>query len=265
MTGIERELIICGVGLSLPGVGNAKAWLHRGHTEGSESPSMPSGHSLDKHSRRRASPLTRALSDAFTEAVEQAGVDAKTVHAVFGSALGEASTMVKLLDQLWKEEDMTPMGFATSVPSTASGMVSISTQNRGFTTAVCADYDTVAGALMEARGILLTTENPVVVVCGDETSPARFVPDDESFDLLATAVCLCLPHHPWPALARLRGPRIADGDLPGVPLSDRLARNPQVCLLDLVAHVIEGRSGAVRLDRGAGAGYVVDVRVSRPA
>ncbi len=169
--------------------------------------------------------------------------------------------MIHLLDQMWRGQEMSPMGFATSVHSAASGVVSISSGNRGFTTSLSADFDTVAAALTEAWGWVQTQKEPAVLVCGDDNSPNDFVPDAEAFDLMAAALCLVPSNHPLPPparpLARLSLPQQHTPDLAPVTLSPRVARNPQAALVDLVAAIINGARGWVRLDRGLGSGYCV--------
>src|SRR5690606_23521489 len=102
-----------------------------------------------------------------------------------------------------------------------------------------------------------TTMNlPTIVVCGDDNSPDDFVPDAEGFDLIAVALALCpdslLDRSLAPVLGRLSLPFTRDSDVPlldPVNTAPRVHRNPQVGLLDVVAHLITGDKGAVRLDR----------------
>jgi hypothetical protein len=216
------------------------------------------------------------MADACAEAIADAKLDAATVATVFGSTLGEAATMIGLLDQMWRGEEMSPMGFATSVHSAASGVVSISAGNRAFTTSLSADFDTVAAALLEGWGLVQTLDTPVIVVCGDDESPKDFVPEAQSFDLMAVAISLLPANHQfangtkplgklsWITDARgsiLSGeaePRSSYQRLDPVALTPRAGRNPQVGLLDLAAAVISATSGIVCLDRGTGAGTCIN-------
>ena len=160
---------VAGVGFYSPRYASLAA-LRAGQV--SAEPRPPSGELLDKHSRRRASELTKACADAYQQALTQAGVDAVSCGAVFGSALGEAGTTIGLLDQLWRGPGMlSPMRFAASVHNTAAGVVSIGTKNTGFSTALGADFDTPAMALFEAMAFVLTHALPVIVVCADEAAP----------------------------------------------------------------------------------------------
>ncbi|HTE05186.1 MAG TPA: hypothetical protein VK824_03240, partial [Planctomycetota bacterium] len=128
---------------------------------------------------------------------------------------------------------------------------------------------------------------PVLVACADEAAPVDLVPDDQRFDLLAAAVVLApgaLDAGEVLGASDTRGARAATdvrepvaaaagacraqlrlllGREPDVAVADlppALARNPQAGLLDLVAAVLRGASGLVRLDRGGGAGWCAEIR-----
>lgn len=260
------SIAVTGVGLWIPGATTATEFpklLASGQFPRQSDVADPSGHSVEPRARRRASRLSRALADACAQAINQAQLDASTVATVFGSTLGEAHTMITLLGQMWRKEEMSPMGFATSVHSAASGVVSINAGNRAFTTSLSSDYDTASSALLEAWGVATTMNLPTIVVCGDDNSPDDFVPDAEGFDLIAVALALCpdslLDHSSTPVLGRVSLPFTRDSDVPlldPVNTAPRVHRNPQVGLLDVVAHLIAGNKGAVRLDRGLGNGTV---------
>ena len=255
----DAMLNVAGVGLWLPGVPEVGTWEAgaRGVRDGAEY-EPPSAAHLERRSRRRASALTKACSCAFAGAATQAGIDIETTGSVFGSALGEVSTMLGVLDQMARHEPLSPMHFATSVHSSAAGAVSISGKNRGFTTSISANYDTPASALFEAHGVVATLKVPVVIVCADDTAPPRFVEDDDSYDLAAIAIAVT-PEASG-AIARVSLPvRGAEPTLPIADVPPRLARNPQAGLLDLVASILAGRAGVQRLDRGKGGGFSVRV------
>jgi hypothetical protein len=247
---------VAGVGLYAAGFPNAAAWFAQARDPAQPPPSAAL---LDKHSRRRASLLTKALADAYQEALLQAGLDGARVASVFGMALGEASTMIGLLDQMWKQDgSLSPMRFAASVHNAAAGVVSIGTKNTGFTTSIGADFDTPAMALFEAMAIASSGE-AVIVACGDEAAPADLVSDDQGWDCLTCALALVPAQHAdrkWPRLGvPFRGtPTLAAADLPR-----GLAQNPQVGLLDLIDVLRQARSGSVRLDRGRGRGYCIEI------
>ena len=250
---------ITGVGLWSPGYPNAGAWLAGEADPELEKPKKAKV--LDRQCARRASPFAKAMAIAFEEAVSQAEVDPTTVATVFGSALGETEVMLKLLDQMHKgEDDFSPMLFAVSVHNAASGLVSISTKNRAFTTSVAADYDTPAMALMEAVAASIDFGVPAVLVCGDEASPDGLVPDDQSFENIAVALVVDAQAATAGGLglADVRGleirPGKADDSIP-----PRLQRSPQAGLLELVNAVVRRRFGRVSLDRGEGSGWSIEL------
>jgi hypothetical protein len=261
MSDAPLELLVAGVGLWLPGVPDVDAWKNgaRGNTSREDELPKPSGASIERRARRRASPLCRALADAYSTAATQANIDVSTTSSVFGSALGEVTTMLGLLDEMSRNEPLSPMSFATSVHSAAAGTMSISAGNRGFTTSISAFHDTAGAALFEAIGLLGSLQTPVIIACGDENSPDRFVSDEHAFDMLTAAVALVPPTSDAPLLARLSGPHQGEPTVPFADLPPRLGRNPQVGLLDLVAAILAGQTGTVSLDRGRGTGWCVTV------
>jgi hypothetical protein len=252
------DVAVSGFGMFAVGYPDAKAWV-----TGSPDPerTAPSGDLIEPRSRRRASVLTRALADAYREAITGAALDPSTVPSVFGSALGEAGTMIGLLDQMWRESGaLSPMRFATSVHNAAAGVVSITAKNRGFTTSLGADYDTPAMAITEAVGLVATRGEPVVVVCGDEAAPANLVPDGHGWALLAVAVALVPVKDAAAGAMRVRGPfRGEPPTLRGAEVDAPLGRNPQIGLLDLVDAVARRHEGVLRLDRGEGGGFCVEL------
>ncbi len=251
------ETAVTGVGVWLVGVPDAAAWAS-GVVD--DAVIKPVGNGLDKRNRRRASQHARALSDVYAEALAQAGADAETVATVFGSSLGEAGTMIKLLDQIHREKaSPSPMAFAMSVHNAASGLVSIGGGNRGFTTSIAADYDTPAMAIAEAVGVTHRFRTPVVVACSDEAAPPDLVPEVERFDAVAAALVIEPADTQNKVLARLRGPLFVEPTIGGAEASPEVSLNPQMGLLDLVDAIQRGKRGMLRLDRGRGRGWCVAV------
>jgi hypothetical protein len=245
---------VAGLGVSLPGFPRLSAFTARAQ----ELLAPATGALLDKHSKRRASDLTKSLADAYAEALNHAGLVPSTVASVFGSALGEVSTMISLLDQMWRESSpLSPMRFATSVHNAASGVVSIGTKNTGFTTSLGADFDTPAMALLEAFGLVLTTDEPVIVACGDEAAPRGLVGSTAGWDGMCAAIALVpaagAPSH----YTRLSAPALGTPSLTAKELPGHVGENPNAGLLDLIDALCTGAAGSLRLDRGRGHGYCV--------
>jgi hypothetical protein len=251
---MSLQSAVASVGFFSPRYGD-RAALVRG--ERAADAREPVGALLDKHSRRRASVLTKAFADVYEQALKAAQFDAVTIGAVFGSALGEASTTLGLLEQLWRGSGaLSPMRFAASVHNAAAGVVSIGTQNTGFTTALGADHDTPAMALLEGMAFVAVHDLPAIVVCGDESAPADLVQGDEGWEFLACALALA-PHASAPSeWLRITAPEPGVGSLPDAPvLPQGLAQNPVVGLLDLILALDGVTAGAVRMDRGLGRGF----------
>ncbi|MCB9726986.1 MAG: beta-ketoacyl synthase chain length factor [Deltaproteobacteria bacterium] len=254
---MSDTLCIAGVGLWTPGYSSAVDWVG-GVADPAAPP--PSALWIEPRARRRASLLTRALAEVASQAAMASGVELATAPTVFGSALGEASTMIGLLDQMWRENgELSPMGFALSVHNAAAGVISIAAGNRGFTTSIAADHDTPAMALVEALALVLTRGEPVLIVCADEAAPPHLVPEPERFEALAIALAVTPAGTDGPCLARFRGPFVGEPTLPGAAVSDALARNPQMGLLDLADAALRGQTGVLRLDRGEGSGRCVEL------
>lgn len=252
------EVAVAGVGLWLPGFASFAAW-----SAGARDPlvTVPKGDALGKIHRRRASPLGRALSDASSEALRAAGIEMSAVPSVIGSALGEASTLIRLLEQMWRGlEPMSPADFTLSVHNAAAGVMSIAAGNRGFTTSIAADHDTPTSALFEGIGLVVTENVPVLVVCGDEAAPAALLSGEDAWDLAAAAVVL-IPHASADArFARIRLASPTSGDVELLPLAAGIAQNPQAGMIELVAALGSGVDRIVRLDRGTGRGFRACIR-----
>lgn len=263
---MTAEVAILGCGAFVPGFEGLAGWA-RGTP--SAEPAGPKAEIVPPRQRRRASVLSMAFADAYAEALARTGLDATAIASVFGSAIGEAATMVGLLDQLWDDSAMlSPMRFATSVHNAASGMISIATENRGITTAIGADYDTPAMALLEGIGLVLARGESVVVCCGDEAPPADLVPDGAGWGLMTAAIVLGPVDRAPASSPRLSELRVASADMLEIDASiapdrlDPVLSNPNIGLLDLAVAASRGDSRRLRLDRGAGRGFSVRLRPS---
>ena len=256
---MSSTVAIAGVGLCAPGYPNMQTFLSG---EVDESTPSPTGELIDKRTRRRATTQTRALADAYAEALGQSGLEPTTVASVFGSALGETGTMIALLDQMWREDSvLSPIRFATSVHNAAGGAVSIATRNKGFTTSLGADHDTPAVALLEAMSLTLAHGLPVLVTCGDEAAPKDMVLNDEGWSSLAVAVAIVPASGAESDRLRISVPAPGEASLAPAEVDRPLAHNPCVGLLDLAVAVGRRQTGRVRLDRGRGQGFVVDLHL----
>src|SRR5690606_32463675 len=82
---------------------------------------------LPTRPRGRASLLTRLFAELLGQLTDTAaaGTSRSDLPVIYGSALGEMTTTLALLDQLGREEPLSPAGFQSSVHNTAAGVLSI--------------------------------------------------------------------------------------------------------------------------------------------
>ena len=253
------NVAITGLGLYLPSYPSLSQWISQ--TPDPEAP-KPKGLALDRINRRRAGILGRAVADSAAEAMVQADADPSEVSTVVGSSIGEASTMVGLLEQMWRDKTpMSPAAFTVSVHNAASGLLSISSKNQGYVTSLAADEDTPAAALLEGIGLVHQKEAPVLVVCADEPAPLCLVEDNSAWGMLAAAVVLAPRESSSGALAQLEIVQGSQATLPAAEVDYLAANNPQAGLLDLVNAVLRGEPGTVALDRGTGRGYCAQLEL----
>jgi hypothetical protein len=141
------------------------------------SSARPETQLLAARARGRASLLTLMLANVVERASQAAGVDPGSVPTIYGSAYGEMTTTMALLDMLHADDGrLSPAKFQASVHNTAGGQISISQGNRSFSTSIAAGHDTLAMALIEAWAWLTWRPGVVVVACADESAPPVLVP-----------------------------------------------------------------------------------------
>ena len=263
---MSLRVAVTGVGLYLPGYPNAVAWAERTPLP-SDQVQKPGGLAFDRVNRRRASQMGRAIGDAVAEAMLAAQVDGRTTPVIVGSSIGEAGAMIGLLDQMWREQEpMSPAVFTVSVHNAASGLLSISMKNKGFTTSIAADYDTPAATLIEGIGLIATGHDAVVCVCADEDSPRSLLEHAPHWDMLTSAVVL-QRSDARNALAFLTvdecGTDRSNVTLEPAQLPEAVGYNPQAGMTDLVDAIQRQQDGVLALDRGKGRGYRVTLQ-SKP-
>ena len=125
--------------------------------------------------RRRFSRLTRMALQTSYECLQ----GEHDIRTVFCSRHGEIHRTKALLDDIAKQELISPMGFSLSVHNTASGLYSIASGNQAPSTAIAAGLDSLEMAVIEALGQLQSNPHqPVLVVIADEPFPAFYATDD---------------------------------------------------------------------------------------
>lgn len=142
--------------------------------------SRPPAEILSARARGRASTLTRVFAEIHgqlqpttaTPLAAQVGIP-----SVYASCFGEMETTLKLLDQMDDEPRLSPIRFQASVHNTASGLISLETKNRAFSTAVAAGNGTFAMALLEAQAWLSCHGGEILLLVADEELAPRLDPD----------------------------------------------------------------------------------------
>jgi hypothetical protein len=158
---------------------------------------------LAARARGRASLLTLMFAHVVEQATRGVGVDRAALPSVFGSAYGEMTTTLTLLEMLHSDDArLSPAKFQASVHNTAAGTLSIAQGNRSFSTSIAAGYDTVAMALLEAQAWLQRRPGMIVVACADEAAPQVLMPN-ATYDAVAMALLLSNVACDQPPLARL--------------------------------------------------------------
>jgi 3-oxoacyl-[acyl-carrier-protein] synthase-1 len=236
------------VGFWAPGYPSLRSLLD-GQLHGDET--RPPALLLPARPRGRASVLTRLFAELFGQVAGERGA---TLPAVYGSALGEMTTTLSLLDQLGQGETLSPAGFQASVHNTAAGVISIALGNRSFSTALAAGSETLAMSVLEGLAWLSVHGGSIAVLVADEEAPTRLRRQGH-YPAAGLAFLLTWADAPPPGalgsierLAPKTGPNTSGGDaelrrelalrLPG------LERAPASHGLALARALVEGRRGA---------------------
>jgi len=121
--------------------------------------------------RRRLSRLSKMSLSTLYKCV----ADKHDYRSVFASPHGEIHRTVELLQELAKNEPLSPMGFSLSVHNTAAGIYSITSGNKAPSTSVASGRDTLEQALVEAVAQSFQCGEPVALVYADEPLPSQYL------------------------------------------------------------------------------------------
>ena len=167
-----EAISIRGVGLWSPGIASYADFLAQEGEPSPSGPEQPKCGIVASRQRRGTSRIARMLCEVADQTARSGGADPETVPTLFASAWGEIDIMVGLLEQIYEGEgQLSPMRFKHSVHNAASGLVSIASKNRSFSTALAAGRQTVEQALVEAWGLLATEEEALLLVLGEDRLP----------------------------------------------------------------------------------------------
>ena len=239
---------VAGMALWAPGYEDLAAYLADTHDPAHD---MPACAIADSRAKRGTSRFARMLGEVATRACAEAGGDLSRVATVYSSAWGEIDIMVALLAQIAEgEQGLSPLRFKHSVHNAASGLVSIASGNRGFSTAMAAGRRSFEMGLLEAYGLLAADEPEVLFCVADDRLPEplnRFAGHE------GLAVGFYLVRESEEARARypraplLSAPRPSRAGDERVEPPALFAQNPAAEALALVRAVAAKRAASLRL------------------
>jgi predicted hotdog family 3-hydroxylacyl-ACP dehydratase len=252
-----RPMHVKSLGLFMPGYRDAAAFLESRPDPSATSPRD----TLPARARRGASLVSRMMADVTDQATDAAGFDPATVRTVYASAYGEAQAALALLSMRHEGDGrLSPARFSTSVHNAASGLVSISHGNRGFSTAIAGGPATVALGLLEAATVFHEQPGPLVVTFADEPVPERLAP---ALGFAPLAVAIGLTDDPAGAMASIADVRRMARAASGPPPPASLERSPIAPALALLQALRGGARIDLALERDALSPW--SVRVLPPA
>jgi hypothetical protein len=229
-----------------------------------DNPAPPSG-LLPSAERRRATPSTRIALTTAQQALTHAGLDAKTVPAVFGSSSGNPDIIHDICAMLAAGDyQISPTKFHNSVHNAASGYYSIAVESHCAVTSLCAFDGTATAALLETAVQANAAHSPVLMVCYDLPYPFPLSEARPTVDAWSLALVLAPPEFE-PAVARLT---LTDGAASGTEGgSDTVLANPQLesirlgnptaRMLPLFAALAQPRACEIVLRQGNGRALLV--------
>ena len=219
----------------------------------------PSG-LLPAAERRRATPSTRIALTTAQQALTQAGLDAKTVPAVFASSSGNPDIIHDICAMLAASDyQISPTKFHNSVHNAASGYYSIAVASHRAVTSLCAFDATATAALLETGVQAIAGQSPVLMVCYDLPYPFPLSEARPTVDAWSLALVLGPPEFDG-AVAQLKltdgaADRIraaSDTVLAEPELESIRCGNPTARLLPLFAALAQAGPSEIVLRQGNG-------------
>lgn len=247
-----KPLHILGLGFWTPGYPTPAAWL-----EQMPDPAVtrPPCAMLNPRIGRYTSQVTRMAIEALAQAGAQGAVDLGRVPTVFGSANGEIQIAFQQLDMIAADGVPSPARFKNSVHNTASGHVSIATENMAFSTALAAGSATFAMCILEAWMWLHAHPGTVIVSVADESLPEH-LSSFGAYDPLGLALCLSSAPAPAKNLGTISELKRRREGLAAPAIPERFAANPVAVGIALMEAVLHGRGGIIPIQVG-GEGWSV--------
>ena len=162
-----------------------KSWLLNRH---------PIAPLFGKEALKQIPPLLRrrltTLGKPALEVVLALGMEGECVPSVFSSRHGDTGLTLSLLEEMGKDEPMSPKGFALAVHNAVAGLYTIFCKNTSNVTAISAMDGLVVNSILESVGQLQTAEK-VLCVIYDMPLPELYQPFSSSLSFpYAVAVVL---------------------------------------------------------------------------
>ena len=234
---------VLGVGLWMPGFPNPASWVTGGRVAGADAPNAAAQAKM----RRRSSLLVNMVADVASQASAQAGVTLSRLRVVVGSAFGEITTLVEMLEERERDGVLSPLRFQNSVHNSAAGHLSIAHKNKMPAISLAAGNDTVAIALLEAMTLLALGGDEVIVIVGDEPLPQSIWPGHPT-SAVAAALVLGADggNSPRPAQAVIEDLRQVPAPASSASAERPLeVDSPCAAILPLIAAIVGRRFGRV--------------------
>lgn len=257
-----RPLYLSGASLWTPGFASLDAFVTGTADAALEEPSCAW---VPSRLMRGGSRLTKMLCEVAAQACEAGLADKSAVQTIYASQYGEIETMVILLDTIFAGDgQLSPMRFKNSVHNAASGLASIGTSNRAFSTALAAAERCAEACFLEAFALSAERGGDVVLSIADDAIPEPLRGRSPRACLGTGA--LLTSERSERALAvidelrRDEGVATHPGRFADRPLSEGLLDNPAAALLPLLDAARTQRETRVPLAYGVEGYFSVRVR-----
>ena len=249
---------VLGMGLWMPGFPDAQSWLSGRGVAGVDTPNAQS------KQRRRSSLLVNMVADVAAQASADAGVPVSRLRVVVGSAFGELTTLVAMLEERERDGLLSPLRFQNSVHNSAAGQLSIANKNKAPAMSLAAGNDTVAMVLLEAMTLLALGGDEVLAIVADESLPHSIHPGHLSPAISAALVLAAEGESApgaSPALAVLEDLRQTPS--PAAVERPQEVDGPCLAVLPLIAALGQGHNGQVNVSPGEDPRWSIVVRDAR--
>lgn len=129
---------------------------------------QPVDNKLGKVSLKQIPPILRRRFSSLGKCAVGAALpllqEGESIGSVFASRHGDTALTFSLLEEMGKDEPMSPTGFSLAVHNAVSGLFSIARNDTSEVTAIAASEGLVTQALIETAGQLLSRERVLCVI-----------------------------------------------------------------------------------------------------